>query len=115
MSIVSFKQFAVLALIASATTLVYSAPAEAARAMVTRNANVHVNPNADSRIVNRLFRGDRVTVIRCGSAGRWCRVDPRRGRDGWVRSRNLDRIPGSGARRGGVCFYGERGRICLGR
>jgi len=114
MGVIKLKQLAVLALIAGATAFVNAAPAEAARAMVTRNVNVRAAATSNSRVVGRLFRGDRVTVTRC-TAGRWCRVQARRTRDGWVSSRYLDRVPGSAVSRGGICFYGQRGRVCLGR
>jgi uncharacterized protein YraI len=115
MIVVGMKQLMFLALIVSAAAFVYAVPAEAARAVVTQNVNVRAAANTNSPVVGRLLRGDRVNVARCASSGRWCRVQSRRTRDGWVRSRYLDRVPGSSSRRGGICFYGQRGHVCLGR
>jgi len=108
----------VAALSALATAIIFSGalPAEAARAVVTGNTNLRSGPSNDHRIIGRLRNGDIVNVTHCARSHRWCHVEPRRVRSGWVSSRFLDRISGSSrGRPSSICFYGSRGRICLNR
>jgi len=99
--------------------------AEAARAIATGNATVRTGPSTDYRSVGRLVRGEAVRVTRCNRPGTWCRVDRRRGRDGWVRARYLTHrgVGGPSWKWDGrrpprsveVCFDGAAGRICVAR
>jgi uncharacterized protein YraI len=108
----NFKQIVMLAIVAGAMTLTGVLPVEAAPAVVTGSVNVHSRPDTDSRVVGRLRRGERVNVTRCAPSRRWCFVQSRRTRNGWVNSRFLDRVRGSN-RQSGICFYGSRGQVCL--
>lgn len=92
-------------------------PAEAARAVVTaNNVQVRSGPSTSYRVIGRLHRRDRVNVTRCHRSGRWCHVQPRHMRSGWVHSRYLDRVRGgSVGRPGSICFHGARGHVCLHR
>lgn len=109
------KQIAILAALAATTIAMPVMPAEVARAVVTGNVDVRSGPGPRHRVVGRLRAGERVNVTRCASSRRWCHVQSRRTRDGWVNSRLLDRVRGGPKRPGGICFFGARGRICLGR
>ncbi|MDE1997082.1 MAG: SH3 domain-containing protein [Rhizobiaceae bacterium] len=100
---------------AIALALSSAVSAEAASARVTGSVQVRSGPGNSYRVVGRLHRGDRVDVNRCSSSRRWCHVSSRHTRSGWVNSRFLDRVSGRGSSRGGVCFYGARGYVCLGR
>lgn len=121
----NLKQFVALTALATATAFIGTLPAEAARAVVTGNVNVRSGPGTQHRIVGRLRPGDRVEITRCDRAGRWCRVEQRRGRDGWVSSRYLSHRGSGGPSRSwsgrhrsndvGICFHGSHGRICIGR
>ncbi|MBS3647816.1 SH3 domain-containing protein [Pseudaminobacter sp. 19-2017] len=112
----NLKQLAILTALAGAITPIAVSPVEAARAVVTRSTNVHSGPGSDFRVIGRVRGGDRVNVTRCASSRRWCRVQSRHTRDGWVRSRFLDRVSRRGPnRRGGICFFGAHGEVCLGR
>ncbi len=92
------------------------APAEAARAVVVDSTSVRSGPGSDFRTVGRLRAGDRINVTRCDSSRRWCHVESRHTRSGWVRSRDIDHIRGSApGRPGGICFFGRRGEVCLSR
>lgn len=119
----NLKQFVALTALATATAFIGTLPAEAARAVATGNVYVRSGPGSQHRIVGWLRPGERVEIARCDRAGRWCRIEQRRGRDGWVRSRYLSHR-GSGGRHsswGGrhrsneICFHGTHGSICLGR
>lgn len=104
------------ALIAAATFLTGVIEAQAARAVATATVNVRSGPGVDYRVVGRLHRGDRVNVTRCTQSRRWCHVERRHGRDGWVNSRYLSRPGGGGGhhnRPNEICFYGAHGYICL--
>lgn len=103
------------AFFAIAIALTGAAPAQAASARVTGAVQVRSGPGTSYRVVGQLRRGDRVNVTSCASSRRWCHVQSRHSRSGWVSSRLLDRIPGDSSRRGSVCFYGSRGYVCLGR
>ncbi len=96
-------------------TLAEVAPADAASAQVTGTVQVRSGPGTSFRVVGQLRRGDRVTIDRCSSSRRWCNVRSRYSRSGWVASRFLDRVSSGGGSRGGICFYGARGYICVGR
>lgn len=109
------KQLAILTALAATTVVIPVLPAEAARAVVTGNVSVRSGPGPDHRVVGRLRTGERVNVTRCASSRRWCHVQSRRTRDGWVNSRSLDRVRGGPRRTGGICFFGARGEICIGR
>ncbi|GLS30291.1 SH3 domain-containing protein [Mesorhizobium albiziae] len=111
----NLKQIAIVAALASSTTFVGAFPVEAARAVVTGNVSVRSGPSTQYRVVGRLRTGDRVNVTRCAPSRRWCHVQSRRTRDGWVSSRYLDRVRGGPNRPGSICFYGARGQICLSR
>lgn len=109
------KLFAALGILFIATTFADIFPAEAARAVVNGNPTVRSGPDADYPILGSLRSGDRVNVTRCSRSQRWCHVQSRHTRDGWVRSRYLDRIGGGSPGRpsSGICFYGRHGKICL--
>ncbi|WP_425537766.1 SH3 domain-containing protein [Pseudaminobacter soli (ex Li et al. 2025)] len=109
------KQMAILAALAATTIVMPVVPVEAARAVVTGSVDVRSGPGPHHRVVGRLRAGERVNVTRCASSRRWCHVQSRRTRDGWVNSRFLDRVRGGPKRSGGICFFGARGQICLGR
>ena len=112
----NLKQFAALTVLSAALTATTVLPVEAARAVVTNSARVYAGPGSDFRVVGRLRGGDRVNVTRCARSRRWCQVQSRHTRDGWVRSVNLDRVRGGRGPnpRGGICFFGSRGQVCLG-
>ena len=102
--------------VVSATVLSGAIEAQAARAVVTDTVNVRSGPGTEYRTVGRLHRGDRVEVTRCTQSRRWCHVERRRGRDGWVSSRYLSRVGGGGGHhQGGICFYSAHGYVCLGQ
>ena len=111
----TLKQLAILAALAGAITPAAVFPADAARAVVTRSTNVRAGPGTDFRVVGRLRGGDQVNVTRCSSSRRWCRVQSRYTRNGWVRARNLDRVRGrrGSGRPSDICFFGSRGQVCL--
>lgn len=109
------KHLVMLAALASATVLAGSLAAEAAPARTTANVSVRSGPGTHYRIVGHLRAGDRVNVSRCASSRRWCHVQSRRTRNGWVNSRFLDRVRGGSNRRTDICFYGQRGHVCLTR
>jgi uncharacterized protein YraI len=102
----------------SATMLwVGAEPAQAAAAVVTaNNVQLRTGPGTSYRVVGRLRLRERVNVTRCIPSGRWCHVQPRGFRSGWVRARYLDPVRwGSPGRRGSICFHGSRGHACLNR
>lgn len=109
------KQIAVLVALAATMMAMPVLPAEAARAVVTRSVDVRSGPSPQHRIVGRLRAGDRVDVTRCASSGRWCHVQSRHTRNGWVNARALDRVRGSSSRSSGICFFGANGQVCLSR
>lgn len=105
-----------IALIIAVCTLAGAVPALAARAVIVESTTVRSGPGSDYRSLGRLRSGDRVAVNRCSSSRRWCHITSGRTRNGWVRSRSLDRIQGSrSGSRSGICFFGRRGEICLNR
>jgi uncharacterized protein YraI len=108
-------RMATVAFFAVVLALSGTVSAEAATARVTGTVQVRSGPGNSYRSVGQLRRGDRVNVTRCSSR-RWCHVQTRHTRNGWVNSRFLDRVSGgNNDRRGSVCFYGARGYVCLGR
>jgi hypothetical protein len=110
----NLKEVVTLGALAATITFTGAVAAEAARAVVFGNPVVRSGPSQDYRAVGRLRSGDRVNITRCARSQRWCHVQSRHTRNGWVRSRYLDRI--SGSRPGpstGICFFGRRGKICL--
>jgi uncharacterized protein YraI len=111
----NFKEIAKLGILATAITFAGILSAEAARAVVASSTSVRSGPSSDYRVIGRLRSGDRVNVTRCARSHRWCHVQSRNTRNGWVRSRDLDRIRGSrpGSPSTGICFFGRRGQICL--
>lgn len=111
------KQLLSIAVVIGAMALAGVAEAQAASAVVTNTVQLRSGPGLNYRVVGRLHARERVRVNRCDRSLRWCHVEPRRGRTGWVSSRFLDRVGGIGQRpgRGSVCFYGARGHLCLGR
>ncbi len=111
----NFIKIATLGILATAITFTGMLSAEAARAVVTGNPSVRSGPSSDYRVIGRLRSGDRVDVTRCARSQRWCHVQSRHTRNGWVRSRYLDRIRGSSPGRPstGICFFGRHGKICL--
>lgn len=111
----NMKQMATLAALAATTMVIPVLPAQAARAVVTGNVNVRTGPSPDHRVIGRLRAGERVNVTRCAPSRRWCHVQSRRTRDGWVNSRFLDRVRGTPRRSGGICFFGSHGEVCIGR
>ena len=111
-----FKKVATLAVLAGTIMFTGTLSAEAARAVVAGSATVRSEPSSSSRVIGRLRDGDRVNITRCDRSHRWCHVESRRTRNGWVRSWYLDRISGSRpGDRSGICFFGRRGEICLNR
>jgi SH3 domain protein len=110
-------RFMTIAFLSGSLLLAGIVPAEAARAVVTaNNVQLRSGPSSSYRVVGRVHRGDRVNVTRCAPSGRWCHVQPRSMRSGWIRTRYLDRIRGgSVGRPGSICFYGSRGHVCLSR
>lgn len=115
-----FKAIAFSFMIACGALFTGASQAET-RAVVTQTVNVRSGPGPDHRVIDRLYRGERVRVERCANQRRWCYVR-HRGRDGWVSSRYLHRIGGGGGghyrpdrpeRPGSICFYGAYGYICL--
>jgi len=105
-----------IGLFIAACTLVGAGPALAARAVVVESTTVRSGPGSDFRSLGRVRAGDRVTINRCSGSRRWCHINSRRTRDGWVRSRALDRIGGGrSSNRGGICFFGRRGEVCINR
>lgn len=128
-----FRQLIMAAVMAVAALFLTGVQfAEAARAIVTQSVNIRSGPGPEYRVVGRADRGDRVNVTRCTRSQRWCHIEQRRGRDGWVSSRFLSHRGGGGGgghwsggghggghgggghgRPGGVCFYGAHGYICL--
>lgn len=62
--------------------------AMAAPAYATGNVNVRSGPSAGYGVVDVMRRGEQVEVQQC--RGSWCFVE-RRGPDGWVSARYLDR------------------------
>lgn len=77
--------------IAALALTVSAGAAFAAPRVATATTSVRSGPGASFRVVDRLFRGDRVNMGRC--RGAWCFVT-RRGPDGWVNSRFLSRSIG---------------------
>jgi uncharacterized protein YraI len=109
-------QIAAAAFFAGAVALTGALPAEAATARVTGTTQVRSGPGTSYRSVGQVRRGDRVNVTRCSSSRRWCHIQSRHSRNGWVNSRFLDRVSGSHrGRPGSVCFHGAHGYVCLGR
>lgn len=113
------KTIALSAAIACGALFAGANHALATPAVATQTVNVRTGPGLDYRVIDRLYRGDRVQVTHCASSRRWCYVR-HRGRDGWVSSRYLHRIGGGGHYRpdrphppGSICFYGAYGYICL--
>lgn len=111
------KQLLSIAVVVGAMALAGVAEAQAASAVVTNTVQLRSGPGTNYRVIGRVHARERVRVNRCDRSLRWCQVQPRRGRTGWVNSRFLDRVGGVGHRpgRGSVCFYGARGHLCLGR
>lgn len=109
------KGLAALSVLVTAVTFSGMLSAEAARAVVTGSTNVRSGPSSDYRVIGRVRSGDRVNITRCARSHRWCHVQSRHTRNGWVRSWYLDRISGSrpGNPSTGICFFGRRGQICL--
>jgi uncharacterized protein YraI len=60
--------------------------AYAATAYAVGSVNVRSGPGTGYRVVDQLYRGERVDVIDC--RGSWCRVE-KAGPDGWVSARYL--------------------------
>lgn len=103
-----------IGLFIAACTLVGAGPALAARAVVVESTSVRSGPGSNYRSLGRVRSGDRVTINRCSGSRRWCHINSPRTRNGWVRSQALDRIGRGGSnRRGGICFFGRRGEICI--
>jgi len=92
-------------------------PLQAAPAVVTaNNVQLRAGPSSSYRVVGRLRVRERVNVTRCMTSGRWCHVQPRGMRSGWLRARYLDPVRwGSANRPGSICFHGARGHVCLNR
>lgn len=110
------KKLLSIAIVFSAMTLGGVAEAQAATAVVTNTVQLRDGPGTRYRVVGRVHARERVRVSRCDRSLRWCHVQPRRGRSGWVNSRFLDRVSGSHRPGpGSICFHGARGHICIGR
>lgn len=101
----TFKSLIYSAMIVFAGSLAGVSIAEARGAVVTGTVNMRTGPGTEYRVIDRLYRGDRVRIDGCTRSGRWCKVDQRRGRDGWVSSRYL-RPRGGGWRPGGGHYGG---------
>ena len=87
-------QLAATGFLAGVVALTEAPPAEAATARVTAATQVRSGPGTSYRAVGQVRRGDRVNVTRCSSARRWCHIQSRHSRNGWVNSRFLDRVSG---------------------
>ena len=111
----NLKILATISGLAAAALFASGLPAEAARAVIVGNTSLRTGPGSDYRVIGRLRSGERVNVTTCARSRRWCHVQPRRLHSGWVASRSLDRVKGSGPSRPGrgICFFGSRGEICL--
>jgi uncharacterized protein YraI len=109
------KHVVILAALISLVFLAGNSVAEAARAVVAETVNVRSGPSTAHRVTGRLRAGETVNVTHCAPSRRWCHVQSRRTRDGWVRSWYLDPVRGGSNRPGTICFYGRRGHICLSR
>lgn len=110
------KKLLSIAIIFGAMTFGGVVEAQAASAVVTNTVQLRAGPGTRYRVVGRVQARERVHVSRCDRSLRWCQVEPRRGRIGWINSRFLDRVSGSHRPgRGSVCFYGARGHICISR
>jgi hypothetical protein len=73
----------------AALTLTFSAGAAlAVPGVATATTTVRSGPGTSFRAVDRLFRGERVNIVRC--RGAWCFVN-KPGPDGWANSRFLSR------------------------
>ena len=118
-----FRNLFFSAIVTFAASLAGVSIAEARDAVVTGTVNMRTGPGTEYRVVDRLYRGERVRIEHCTRSGRWCEVR-RRGPDGWVSSRYLRptgggwRPGGGGGYRpggnGGLCFYGPNGYFCFG-
>jgi uncharacterized protein YgiM (DUF1202 family) len=108
------KLFSVM-IVFGAMALSGVAEAQAASAVVTRTTQLRSGPSHNYRVVGTVHSRERVRVNRCDRSLRWCHVQPRRGRTGWINSRFLDRVGGGHHRpgRGTVCFFGARGHVCI--
>ena len=120
------RQLAAAVALAAATFLATVPHAEAARAFITATVNLRSGPGSEYRVIDRLHRGDRVEITHCTQSRRWCHIERRRGRDGWVSSRFLTHRGGGGGqhwgggghgggqnRPGSICFHGAHGHICI--
>ncbi len=112
-----FKTIVTLGVLAGAIVFTGTLSAEAARAVVAESTNVRSGPGSSNRVIGRVRSGDRVNITRCDRSHRWCHIEARNTRNGWVRSWYLDRVSGSrpGDRSSGICFFGRRGEICVNR
>lgn len=112
-----FKTIATLSVLTGTIMFAGTLPVEAARAVVAESTNVRSGPGSSNRVVGRVRSGDRVNITRCDRSHRWCHIETRRTRNGWVRSWYLDRVSGSrpGNRSSGICFFGRRGEVCVNR
>lgn len=111
------KRLLSIAVVFCAMALAGVAEAQAASAIVTNTVQLRSGPGTNYRVIGRVHARERVRVTRCARSLRWCHVEPRRGRSGWISSRFLDRVSGGHHRpgRGTICFHGAHGHMCLGR
>jgi uncharacterized protein YraI len=111
------KTLATVGILATAALFAGRLPAEAARAVVVGNAALRTGPGTEYRVITRLRSGELVNVTSCARSRRWCHVQPRRFRSGWVASQFLDRVRGGrrGSRSSGICFFSNHGEVCLSR
>ncbi|KQY11525.1 SH3 domain-containing protein [Rhizobium sp. Root482] len=110
------KKVLSIAIVFGAVALAGMAEAQAASAVVTSTVHLRSGPGTNFRTIGRVHARERVRVNRCDRSLRWCQVQPRRGRTGWVSSRFLDRVSGNHRPGpGSICFHGARGHICIGR
>lgn len=82
----NLKKIAMTVGLAVLTLGVTAASAYAATAYATGSVNVRSGPGTDYRVVDQLYRGQRVDVQDC--RGSWCRVS-KPGPDGWVSANYL--------------------------
>ena len=74
--------------IAALVLTVSAGAALAVPAVATATTTVRSGPGTGFRVVDRLFRGERVNIVRC--RGSWCFV-VKPGPDGWASARFLSR------------------------
>ena len=115
------RHFAAAIALAAASFFTTLPAAQAAGATATATVNLRSGPGTNFHVIGRVHRGDRVFITRCQNSGRWCHVERRNGRDGWMSSRYLSVRGGNHwrghghHRRGSICFHSAHGHVCVNR